>query len=717
MPPNQSIKRLVWLLWGVLFWAGAIAFRLVSLQVVQHDELRAVADSQHYDTVEVPALRGSIFDRTGQPLAKTLAADSVVVDPQAVPDLRVAADALARALKLDRQKLLRDMQSYKDRKKHFMWVQRKLTPEESLRVRELKLAGVEFRQEMRRYYPRETLAAHVLGSTGYTADSEIERGTAGVEMSLEEVLGGIPGQARVYVDSLGKPYDSITTQAPVPGADITLTIDPNVQYEAERQLRESVQASGARSGSVVAVDPYTGDILAMANYPTYDPNLRPRPSEPVNARNNIAISTPFEPGSVFKVITLTAALESTRLTPQSLFNCGNGVINLFGRVIHDDHKYSTLSMAEVLAHSSNIGAIQIALATGGEALYAQQQRFGFGKRTGVELPGESGGILWSIDKWRKSSIGSLAMGHEVAVTSIQMAMAGAAIANGGLKVKPRLVAARQRAGEAREAVPVADPERIMKPETAIQMRQMMEGVVLQGTGKRAVLQGYTSGGKTGSAQIYDPEVHAYTHTYNASFLGFAPVTNPKIVIAVTLQGTKGGSTGYGGVRAAPVFREVAMNALRIMEVPKDLQGPETPHVSDAPVESDLAASSGSQPDPGFAAALASESKEIAPKGATGRNDVVSSVTLPLVRGGSPVSAGGSAAGQRPFFPEPGLPAVGGTGTLVPDFTGMTRREVYQRSVAAGLVVQSSGDGVAVSQDPPAGAVLSPQTAVRVSFRR
>jgi cell division protein FtsI (penicillin-binding protein 3) len=503
MQPNQSIRRLMWFLWVVILWAGAILVRLVSLQVVQHGELRAIAESQHYKPVAVPALRGSLLDRTGQPLAKTLVADSVAVNPQAVPDLRAAADRLGRALGLDRNQLLQKMLAYKDRGLRFMWVQRKLTPDESLRVRGLKLEGVEFRQEMRRYYPRGTLAAHVLGATGYSADSEIEHGTAGLERSFEKDLGGQAGIARASIDSRGRAYDSIVTRAPVPGADLTLSIDPNVQYEAERQLREAVAASGARSGSVVALDPYTGDVLAMANYPTYDPNSPVgRDAEAPAARSNLAISTPFEPGSVFKVITLAAALETTNLTPQSVINCGNGVLNLFGRVIHDDHKYSALSMADVLAHSSNIGAINIALAAGSEALYNYQRRFGFGEKTGIELPGESPGILWPRERWGKSSIGSLAMGHEVAVTSVQLAVAGAVIANGGLKVKPRLVLARQRAGQEKEILPVPTPERILKPETAIQMRQMMEGVVLHGTGSRAVLQGYTSGGKTGSAQIF-----------------------------------------------------------------------------------------------------------------------------------------------------------------------------------------------------------------------
>jgi len=687
-------------------------FRLVSLQVVQHAELRAIADSQHYNMAPVAALRGSILDRTGQPLAKTLEADSVAVDPQAVPDLRLASEKLAKALGLNREELLDKMLSAKSREKRFMWVQRKLTPDESRRVRNLKLEGIVFRQEMRRYYPQGTLAAHVLGATGYSAENEIEHGTAGIERTFEQWIGGQPGQERVYADSRRHAYDSVITQAPVPGADVTLTIDPNVQYEAERQLKEAVTSSGARSGSVVALDPYTGDVLALANYPTYNPNNSGGRGEEPGVRSNIAISAPFEPGSVFKVITLAAALESTNLTPESVVNCGNGVLKLGGRVIHDDHKYSALSMADVLAHSSNIGAIQIALTTGSDALYGYQRRFGFGAKTGIELPGESSGILWPVERWGKSSIGSMAMGHEVAVTSVQLAVAGAAIANGGLKVKPRLVLSKQRPGQAKEVLPTEKPERILKPETAIQMRQMMEGVVLRGTGSKAVLKGYTSGGKTGSAQIFDAVAHVYTHNYNASFLGFAPVGNPKIVIAVTLQGTRGGTSGYGGVRAAPIFREVATGALRILEVPKDLPGSETRHIPERAVESDLAVA-GVDPSNGIGAAIAAEQTDIAHSSSV-RSDVVSSVTLPLARGGSPVSTGGSVAGQRPFLPDQ---SVVTRGPSVPDFRGKTLRDVLQESTAAGVAVEPSGEGLAFSQDPAPGASLPPRSTVRVSFRR
>jgi cell division protein FtsI (penicillin-binding protein 3) len=479
----------------------------------------------------------------------------------------------------------------------------------------------------------------------------------------------------------------------------------------------------------------------------------------MRARQNLAVSRTFEPGSVFKVITLAAGLEKTSLTPESMIDCGNGQLNLFGRVIHDHDAYRSLTMAGVLAHSSNIGAIRIALATGNQNFYEYEKRFGFGTKTGLPLPGESSGILWPVEKWTKSSIGSMAMGHEIGVTSMQLARAGAVVANGGMLVKPRLVLSRQRAGKEKEVFAAVPGERVLQPETAIQMRRMMEGVVLEGTGRKAVLQGYTSAGKTGSAQIYDPKTHTYSHSYNASFLGFAPVGNPRVVIAVTLHGTKGGSAGYGGARAAPVFREVAMSALRILDVPKDLPDAVV-RASTVKEENDLAAAG---PDDGAVAVTAArqarlESQRLETKNAKQPNDLspelargtnaarskeqsgrdtrssndtsgsetrplnditqdetvlraraVSSVTLPLARGGAPVN-GDSTAGQRPFFDA-------GPGLAVPNFHGMTKRAVLEESLAAGLRVEIFGDGLAANQDPPPGANLRPGMAVKVQLGR
>jgi cell division protein FtsI (penicillin-binding protein 3) len=572
MAENQSTRRLSILLWILLIWAGGIFARLVTLQVVQHDELTRMAQQQQQRTKELQAMRGSILDRAGQPLAKSMPAESVCVNPQKLPDRGVAADILSDVLKLDRDVLYAKLQAAYLRSSGFMWVKRKVDASEAERLRSMKLDWIEFRPEIRRLYPHHSLAAHVVGTIGIlSAEDTAERGTAGVEASFEEDLAGVPGLTRVFTDVKQNPYDSVVARKPEPGADITLTIDSNLQYHAERELARAVATSGAKTGSIVVMNPYNGEVLALANYPTFDPNEPPSSNEQEDARSNLAVQTPFEPGSVFKIVTISAGLETTRLRPDTLINCFNGVFNLYGRIIHDAGRHGTLTMQEVFEKSSNIGAIQVGMKVGDQTMYDYIRSFGFGRKTGIELPGESPGLLHRVSDWQKSSIGSIAMGHEISTTSVQLAVAGAVIANGGSIVKPQIVLSRQKHGEAEQRFESGKTHRVLRPETAITMRQFMEGVVLRGTGKNvANLKGYTSGGKTGTAQVYDFKARVYTHKYNASFVGFAPVVNPQVVIAVTLNNTTGGTQGYGGPVAAPVFREVAMSALRMLDVPKDL---------------------------------------------------------------------------------------------------------------------------------------------------
>jgi len=340
-------------------------------------------------------------------------------------------------------------------------------------------------------------------------------------------------------------------------------------------------------------------------------------------------------------------------------------------------------MADVLAHSSNIGAIQIGLKVGDQNLYRYVRKFGFGRRTGIELPGESAGILRKVEQWTPTSIGSVAMGQEVGVTSLQLALAGAVVANGGMLVKPKLILARQKKGEPLEQFADEKADRAIAPQTAITMRKMMEGVVLHGTGLRyATIKGYTSGGKTGSAQIFDLKTHVYTHNYNASFLGFAPVTNPQIVVAVTLHDTKTGNAGFGGPVAGPVFSKVAMTALRMLDVPKDL--PDTLLPSRAP------------------AGEASSDLSIADSG---------SATEPIVSSPPVQEPVQKDLDRRPFLKS----AL--TGPKVPNFRGMTLRAVLEESAATGVEIEVSGNGLARNQEPPAGSILAPGTRVRVQFSR
>jgi cell division protein FtsI (penicillin-binding protein 3) len=450
---------------------------------------------------------------------------------------------------------------------------------------------------------------------------------------------------------------------------------------AEREIAAAVEAHGAVSGSVVVMNPYDGQVLALASYPTYDPN-EPPASVLDPGRANHATGVSFEPGSVFKVITLSAALETTSLGPESMINCHGGVLTLFTRTIHDSHGgMGIVPMRDVLAHSSNIGAIEIGLQVGREKMYEYVRRFGFGQKTGITLPGEDKGRLRRLALWGATSLASISMGQEISVTTLQLAQAASVVANGGLLVKPRLVL--KNAGQATSPAP---PLRAIQPETAIKMRQMMEGVVLVGTGKGARLEGYTAGGKTGSAQIYDYAAHHYTHTYNGTFMGFAPLTNPAVVVVVTLNGTHG-QAGFGGAAAAPVFRAVATEALRILDVPKDLpdRQPATPTlIAKNQAMDDLAIADLGSKQPNIL-----EDPE---------DDDAAAVPAP-----APAAANSAAPAAKQ--------------SAVPNFRGMSLRAVLSEAAARGLTVQPDGSGIARVQDPPAGAVLHAGERIRVQFAR
>jgi cell division protein FtsI (penicillin-binding protein 3) len=685
---TRTANRLLGLAVLALLWAILICSRLVYLQVVRHQAYLAAADRQQHTTFPIDAPRGTIFDRSGHPLALSVPVDSVCLNPLQVPDRPVAADILAYVLGVDRQDLLARMNRAVDdwhrlgkkaRGTGFLWIKRKITPEESERLRSLKLDYIEFRTESERCYPDGSLVSHIVGTVDYR-----EKGNLGIEQSLDGELSGRPGKVRMLTDVRRRGIESLDTEEAEPGLNITLSIDERIQYVAQRELEAACRKYNAASGSVVVMNPYNGEILALVSYPGFDPNRPPLTERDRRARFDYPVSVPFEPGSVFKIVTLSAALETTHLRPDSLINCGNGAIRLFGRVIHESHHgFGTISMAEVLAKSSNIGAIQIALKVGERNLLKYVRRFGFGERTGIPMPAESSGTVRDLKHWGKTSIGSVAMGHEVSATGVQLAQACSVIANGGVLVRPRLVLKQQRPGEKPVTLPLAPQHRVLKPETAITMRRLMEGVVLKGTGMEARLQGYSSGGKTGSAQIFDRATHRYLHLYNGSFVGFAPVTNPAVVVAVTLNGTK----MFGGVVAAPVFRVVAGETLRLLEVPRDL-----PDTAPEPVA-----------DP-------SEIEDVAIAGLGEPPDDLADVPEP------PPAAVALTPAPAPAQP-PHTPAVLVTlGPTVPSFEGKTVRAVLQESLAAGLQVDVVGSGIARSQSPAAGAVVNPGERVRVMFQ-
>jgi cell division protein FtsI (penicillin-binding protein 3) len=649
-------RRLICFAGAVSLWGGVVLYRLISLQIVQHGHYAAIAAEQQGTWLDLPAPRGAIFDRNGHPLALTAPRWSISVDPRHV-DIPTASDFLSRTLQLDRASLYGKMQWALDHHRGFVPVKRRISEDEWQRLTRQQAKVYAAVEEGLRRYPNGPLAAHILG----TVDSD-QKGNYGIEKRLDQELRGTPGRTWFLTDGQGHRIDGMPVSAATPGLPLTLTIDARIQFVAERELAAAAVANQATSGSVVVMNPYSGDVLAIASYPSFDPNQppAPRPKDPNDARLNHALETPFEPGSVFKVITVSAALETTNLTPQSIINC-TATITLSGRVIGEAHAraHGAIPVYDVLAESSNVGAVRIGLQVGAENMYQYVRKFGFGQTTGIPLPAESRGLLHhtkTID-----SLASLAFGHEVAVTTLQLARAASVVANGGLLVKPRLILK-----EGDRTLPVPAPERVLKPETAITMRKMMEGVVVlpEGTGHRARLVGYTSGGKTGSAVIYDYAARRYTHSYNGSFMGFAPVTNPAIVVVVTLNGTHG-DAGFGGHAAAPVFNAVASEALRVLDVPPDM-----------PID---------EPKPLLAKA--------------------ENLDAPAID---------SAPRPAPEDDEDDAPAPG---PQVPNFRGMPMRDVLNRAEAMGLKVMSDGSGVARAQDPSPGAPARPGERIRVWFAR
>ncbi len=669
-------RRLTWVAALVFVWGAAIFYNLIKLQIIHHQDYVQKARARQEHLIQIPAARGPILDRTGRPLAMSLSIQSVTVDPLKLPDLKLNSSLLANQLHLDEAELYSRIQATFDSRRGFLWVKRDITPLEAQNLQALNLDWIHVQPESHRHYPKGTLAAHVLGGVDFA-----EAGNAGIEKALDAELRGQASQALRLTDARHRGIDQQPASEGRAGATIALTIDERLQFVAEREIAAAVQAHNAVSGSVVVMNPYDGQVLALASYPTYDPNQPPASVDDAG-RENHATGVSFEPGAVFKVITLSAALETTSLGPESLINCHGGVLTLFTRTIHDSHGgMGIVHMWEVLAHSSNIGAIEIGLQVGREHMYDYVRRFGFGQKTGIPLPGEDRGRLRRLPLWGATSLASISMGQEISVTTVQLAQAASVVANGGLLVRPRLVLKNN--GQTTSPAP---PVRVIQPETAIKMRQMMEGVVLEGTGKGARLEGYTAGGKTGSAQIYDFAAHRYTHTYNGSFMGFAPLTNPAVVVVVTLNGTHG-QAGFGGAAAAPVFRAVATEALRILDVPKDL--PERQPAAPALIAANEAI------DDLAIADLGSKQPNILED--AGDDD-------------RPASAIPAQAIASPAAPAPPQSAV-------PNFRGMSLRAVLAEAAAKGLTVQPDGSGIARVQDPPAGAVLHAGERIRVQFAR
>jgi cell division protein FtsI (penicillin-binding protein 3) len=535
---------------GVL-WVLLIAARLYDLQVVRYDHYSNKAERQQQRVVTLDPPRGTIYDAQGRELAVSIQVDSIYAVPPEIDDPAAAAVALARAVPgLDGARLARQLASDRE----FIWVARKLDPPVAATVRALKLKGLYFVPESKRYYPMRELAAQVLGYVGTD-----NHGLAGLEQVYDKEITGKPGKRTVLRDARQGTVAApdLSSAEPEPGHDLYLTLDATVQHIVERELARAIEERHAKRGSAIFLDPATGGVLAMASYPTFDPN--DFGSYPPESWRNRAVADVYEPGSTFKIVTAAAALEAGVVQEDERIDCGMGSITLYKDIRVRDHKpFGMLTFAEVISHSSNVGVIRVAQRIGAGVFYATIRGFGFGRPTGIDLPGESGGILHPVERWGLLEKSYIAFGQGISVTPLQLVAATAAVANGGALLKPHLVAAVSR-GEARVAKYPTPPvvKRPISPLTASRLTRLLEGVVIEGTGKPAAIAGYRVAGKTGTAQI---PVRGGYRGYLPSFVGFAPADRPALVGLVAIAEPQGNEY-YGAQVAAPAFSAITRQVL------------------------------------------------------------------------------------------------------------------------------------------------------------
>jgi cell division protein FtsI (penicillin-binding protein 3) len=681
--PDVSIRRTLFVAAFVVFWMLGISARLVYLQVSSHETLVERAQQQQQSAVESSPQRGPVVDRQGRELARSIDTVSVFIAPDefdkrdevAIGEIDCTVAQLGPALSLDRRELFNRVMETRKRGSKFMWAARRVDPEQALRLETMQLTGVHTKREPKRYYPHGSLASNVLGYVGLDGN-----GLAGIEQVYNDKIVGEPGKVFIERDSSGRGYES-TEVAGRPGQTIVLTIDQSIQYQAESALAAAVSQARAKAGTAIVLDPRTGEILALANAPTFDPNEVGAATP--EQRSNWALQNIYEPGSTFKVVAFAAALEKGLAKPNEVIDCQMGSITVAKRVIHDTHRYGALTLTEALAKSSNVAAIKLGLRVGDPAMFDYITRFGFGTRTGVELPGETAGIVHPLKRWQASSIGSVAIGQEVGVTPLQMAAAFGALANDGVRVAPHLV--REIKNDAGVTVFRSNPEqrRVIAQQTAITLRGMLESVTLNGTAKKAQLDGYTAAGKTGTAQKIDPKTKTYSATKHiASFVGFAPVNNPAVVIIVVIDEPSGAY--HGGDVAAPVFQQIAEKILPELGVMPD---------TDFKEPNELVARNVELP-----------TQNIKLRAEEVRAEESRAATLPRV-------ATRDSRGEVVY-------AVATTNAIVmPDLRGQSVRDVARACAQLGMQVEAHGEGLVIRQSPAPGAELRPGQTIYVDFGR
>lgn len=557
------MRNRLWVLLAVCgLWFGALTVRLYQLQVVRHQHYTERAGRQQRGELVLTPPRGTIYDARGRELALSLEAPSVYADPRQILEPEVAARRIAAVLGKDRRELAKRL-AQSDR--GFVWVARQVAAADAQRVRELEIDGIALTTESKRSYPLGNLAASVLGFVGVDP-----KGLAGIELAYDQTITGHEVRRPVLRDARRgrRLYDDFSLAAAEPGADLHLTIDSSIQHVAERELRAAVERYGAKGGSVVMLDPTSGAVLAMASYPGFDPNDYRRTA--AAHRVNIPVQNSYEPGSTFKLITAAAALEFGAVDPFDRFFCGNGSIVFRGKTIRDHSRFDDLSFSEIIAFSSNVGAIHLGTSVGEDRLHMMIRALGFGSKTGIDLSGEASGQVRPRDSWHKRDIAYISFGQGIAVTPLQLANAFAAIANGGTLYQPYVVAGIGRGSKV--VPPVPRPQVIARPlsaTTARTLERMLEMVVehKRGTGKRAAIPGYRVAGKTGTAE--KPEGGRYAPgKYVASFVGFAPARQPVVVCLVIID-EPAGARYHGGDVAAGVFSSIVRHALLRLGVPRD----------------------------------------------------------------------------------------------------------------------------------------------------
>ena len=722
----------------LLFWCLAICGRLVYLQIFRYGSFVKQAEHQQQREIPLSAKRGVIYDRAGHELAMSVLVDSAFAVPSEVKDLPTAVSLVTRITGEDHNVVLADCRNHKT----FCWVARKADDETIERIKSLNLQGIHFQKEPKRFYPARDLAAQVVGTVGME-----DAGQSGIEHAFDDELRGRAGKMFISVDARRRWFSDVEKQ-PEPGENLVLTIDKNIQYIAEKELDQAIHDTQAIAGTVIVENPHTGEILALANWPTFNPNLRKQITPA--ALTNRAVSYVYEPGSTFKLVTISAALEEKLTNPDEVFDCQMGSIVYNGMRIRDSKPHGLLPVWGVLAESSDVGAIKIALRLGEDRFYKYIRAYGFGQQTGIELPGETRGLTKPVSRWSKVSIAAISMGQEIGISPLQLAGLISTFANDGVWVAPRIVAGPVEAQGSPRTVafhPGAS-RRVISSYTAAEMRSMMQKVVLEGTGRKALLEGYTSAGKTGTAQKVDPATGAYSKTkYIGSFAGFAPVNNPQIVVAVILDSAVG--LHQGGQVSAPVFRRVSQQVLEYLHTPHDLplapnhqlllaqarmkdkdleEG--TPDHPGEPLETAEVDGDSSHPagdKDGAARALPSRSSGQTLPATGGSNGNVVQAAMrqsePLTGAASqPVPAkdpsAADAAGQE-------KPPTSGTvvldveqgGIEVPSFVGKTVRGALEAAQDAGLELEAVGSGVARQQSPPVGTHVAAGAHVTVQFGR